>query len=512
MLYELCYPWQKAIIDKFKARDSLGLFLDMGLGKTLISLAFAEQNECDKLLIVTINGKAKETEKISDSWLGWASQSNIPYKLTSKLTKKYCFDKSSADAFVINYESLFSREETNRGGVNLKESIKKFIESCGGHKVAIIIDESHKVKNLSSLQTKAIIQIKRELTRISSKTYTYLLTGTPFTTGFIDLHAQLKILGCGMTKTEFVDNFCVRGNLPGLYGWQQPIVGYKNLDNLYDLVHQYAITIKSNEVISLPQQVFIEHKLPTSNYFELLTKEYVEKKKLIDELKKRGDSDTIKRVDLTFEKTRNPYYRNLGYPDIKWSAETVGTFWLRSRQISIGFQGNGEEFKWYDRSRLDALKEFLTNHEDNYLLFYNFTPELLEIYDICDKLGYKIDIYCGEVKSLCYYEEYKSMSDEERLTNKKRIILANFASGSTGMNWQCYNKCIIFSIPLYKDYEQGIKRIHRTGQKETVFYHVFYQKNWLDIGMRKSLDKCTQYSQDMFDADLAKTSILKGEN
>ena len=35
---------------------------------------------------------------------------------------------------------------------------------------------------------------------------------------------------------------------------------------------------------------------------------------------------------------------------------------------------------------------------------------------------------------------------------------------------------ILFDIPLYKDYEQGIKRINRIGQKETCIYHIFYQK------------------------------------
>ena len=132
----------------------------------------------------------------------------------------------------------------------MKNNIKKFIDSCVGHNVAIIVDESHKMKNLQSLQTGAIFLIKRLLMITANKVYTYLLTGTPFTTGYIDLYTQLKMLGNEETKTSFVDRFCVRGNLPGLLGWQQPIVGYKNLDELYRLIHKYAITIKSEAVIS----------------------------------------------------------------------------------------------------------------------------------------------------------------------------------------------------------------------------------------------------------------------
>ena len=154
------------------------------------------------------------------------------------------------------------------------------------------------------------------------------------------------------------------------------------------------------------------------------------------------------------------------------------------------------------------MEHFLETNENNYLLFYNYTPELIEIYNICEKLGYNIDVYCGEIKSLKFYNDYVNMKEEERLINHHNIILANFASGSTGMNWQEYNNCIIFSCPIYKDYEQGIKRIHRLGQKQTTFYHFFYQKNWLDEGMNKALQEKVDYSTDMFESDLKRIQNL----
>ena len=177
----------------------------------------------------------------------------------------------------------------------------------------------------------------------------------------------------------------------------------------------------------------------------------------------------------------------MDYPDTKYLAETTGAFWLRSRQISIGFLGNAGECEWYDTTRLKSLEKFLSENEDNYVLFYNFTPELLEIYSICEKLGYNIDVYSGEVKSTFFYEKYSHQSEEEQLINKKNIILANFASGSTGMNWQNYHQCILFSIPLFKDYTQALARIYRIGQKDLVVYHTFYQNNWLDKSMIKAL-------------------------
>lgn len=464
MIYSVLYDWQKNLVNKYKDRNAYGLYLDMGLGKTPLSLAFAEQNECTKVIVITINSKAIESKDVKGSWLNWASKSDIQYKFYNKNSKDIPSEEESS-LLIINYESLFVRKEEDKiAKVTIKDNVVKFLQSCEGHKVAVIIDESHKLKNLKSLQTEAIYKIKKALDQISKKTYIYLLSGTPFTVGYVDLYSQLKLLGYPDSKTSFQDKYCIRGCLPGLLGWQQPIIGYKNLDDLYDTVHKYAVTIKSEEVLDLPDKVFIEHTSKKSEEFALFTSDKYEGNKII----RFADKLALKQVFEGFNtksKVNNPFFRNINYPDLKWLADTAGSFWLRCRQLSIGFQGNAEEAKWFDRTRLNQLRAFLKDNPDNYVLFYNYTPELIEIFNICEELEYNIDVYCGEVKSLNNYESYIKMNDSQKLNNKKNVIIANFVSGSTGMNWQEYDKCIIFSVPLYKDWEQGLKRIHRIGQK-----------------------------------------------
>ena len=506
-LYEKLFDYQKNIVDKFKDRDSFGLFLDMGLGKTILSLAFAEVNKCNKVIVITINAKAEESENLQDSWIGWAKQSDIQY-IFHKKHSDIQFKVEQNDFLIVNYESLFSRAKDKKQKVQLKQNILDFIYSCTNNNVAIIVDESHKMKNLKSLQTEAIFKIKTYLKMQARKVYSYLLTGTPFTTGYIDLYSQLKMLGYPDTKTNFIDRYCIRGNLPGLLGWQQPIVGYKNIDELYRLIHNYAITIRSEEVISLPEQIFVYHSNECSHSFEMLTTEYVKGTEVVEENKThKSKISDIKQYD-TEHKVGNPYFRNIAYPDLKWIAETNGTFWLRARELSIGFQGNSEDAEWYDESRMNSIKSFLERNFDNYVIFYNYTPELMKLFDICESLGYNVDVFCGEIKSLFFYERFCNMTESEKLVNKGNVIIANFASGSTGMNWQNYSKVIIASTPLYKDYAQAIKRVHRPGQKERVFYHIFYQKNWLDYSMQKALKEQKQYSQDMYDADLVRINQI----
>ena len=481
------------------------------MGKTILSLAFAEVNNCTKVIIITINAKAEESLAIKDSWLGWANQSSIQYISHNKHSDTPCRVEQN-DLLLVNYESLFVRTKNRKQKVQLKDNIIDFIYSCVGHNVAIIVDESHKMKNLKSMQTEAIFRIKQCLQMQANRVYTYLLTGTPFTTGYVDLYSQLRMLGYPDTKTNFVDRYCIKGNLPGLLGRQQPIVGYKNIDELYRLLHSYAITIKSDDVMTLPEQIFIQHPLEISHSFTMLTTEFINGKEIVLE----NQQHCKKIVDIQQynhdKKLPNPYFRNIAYPDLKWTAETNGTFWLRAREISIGFQGNAEDFEWFDKTRINAIKSFLERNVDNYVIFYNYTPELLELFTVCEELGYNIDVFCGEIKSLHFYEEFCNLSESEKLIRKGNVILSNFASGSTGMNWQQYNKVIIASTPLYKDYAQAIKRVHRPGQKERVFYHNFFQKNWLDYSMQKALKEQKQYSQDMYEADLQRiNNIMKTE-
>lgn len=493
MIYNELFDWQKEIVNKYQHKTRFGFFLDMGLGKTPISLAMAEINKCDKILIITLNSKATENESISGSFHQWASKID-GMRIIHK--HKPNFNLNNKECFIINYESIISRKNSKNVYSDVME---KFILSCKNQKVAVILDESHKIKSLNSKQSKASKKIITMLEFYSLKTYVYLLTGTPFTQGFIDLYSQLKVLGYTQNKNVFMDNYCIRGRVPGLLEWQQPIVGYKNIDNLFKVLHNYAITTMSKEVINLPEQVFIYHKLNKTNTMDLISYEKLKDFRIVEELISR------KSKNLYTKGMPNPFYRNLGFPDEKYLAYTAGLFYLRSRQASIGFQGNALEADWYDESRFDEIRKFLKENEDNYVIFYNYTPELYKLYEICEELGYKIDIYCGEVKSLKFYEAYEKMTNSEKINADKRVIISNFSSGSTGKNWQEYNHCIMSSLPVYKDYAQALKRQHRIGQSKPVFYHIFYQNNYLDNSMLESLKKKENYNEDMFKFELSKS-------
>lgn len=500
-IYNKLYDWQRDIVDFAAAKPAFGLFLDMGLGKTVQGLALAEKVNAEKILIVTKKSKVLETADTPGSWQHWAQSLDGFFLINNKKPE---FIESRKEVFVTNYEAVYQRSSDVRG-VALKQLYTDFAKSCRHKSVCLILDESHCIKDSSTTQAKALFQLKRELQFYSSSFHTYLLTGTPFTTGFIDIYNQLKFMGCPMTKQEFKDRFCKLGNIRGLLGWQQPIVGYKNLPELYDLIHQYAITIKSADVIKLPPQIFTTEFCPESIHFTSLTRERLTEE-ILDSLNRERAKDGLPILPASYEpyhvsksSVLNPWCRNVSYPDSLWVCDTPALLWLRARQLSIGFQGNESGYMWFDRTRLNRIKSYLESNPGNYVLFYNYTPEFYELFDICERLGYNVDCYNGEVKSLHFYEKFSKQSPEEQAVNQKNIILSNFASGSVGMNWQLYNKCIIASLPLYKDWAQGLKRVHRVGSGDPVYYTVFLGDNWLDKEMWKALQSGTDYSQQMFD-------------
>lgn len=518
MLYDKLYDWQKPIVDALSEKRAYGLFLDMGLGKTVQALAIAEKLESTKILVITKNAKACETVDTPGSWHRWSLELD-GFQILSKKDQPRRYDSSDRIIYIINYEAVFDRSTPgNKGDIRLKQEMLSFIDLCKNQRVTLILDESHSIKDASTSQAKALAKIKSLLKLKALDLHTYLLTGTPFTTGFIDLYNQLKFLGCPMKKAEFKDRFCVIGNVRGLLGWQQPIVGYKHLDELYALIHQYAVTIKTEAIelltaktpqkITLPDQVFEKHLISSYKDFKYLTKKTISADEFdtLNRARKQEGlpyfGDDYEPALISESRIVNPWWRNAGAPLNDFAADTPALLWLRARQLSIGFQGSEDGYLWFDDARMKAIEKFLDEHRDNYVLFYNYVPEFLKLFDIADGLGYNVDVYNGPIKSLHFYEKFARQSEADRLINKGNIILANFASGSTGMNWQLYNKCVIASLPLYKDWAQGLKRVHRIGSTDTVVYHLFIGDNWLDSDMWDSLQEGVEYSEELFNRKL----------
>lgn len=458
MIYDMLFDWQQELVDKNKHRSTIGWGLDMGLGKTIIALAMAEVKECSNLLIITLATKKTEQVDIEGSFLYWLEKYN------PELNVKYV---------LTNLESLYRKDKEaislrKKQGILLKPEILEFIERSKTEKSAIIIDESHKIKTFSSLNNRSVKLIKTKMKNYKLELIE-LLSGTPFKRGYEEILTQIQYLGSKMTKTLFEEKYCIKDNKPGLTGWQQNIIGYRDQDEIMSIIHKFFITMRSEEVVNLPEFRFIDVVVPVSEEFKLFDREFIGGKP-------------------------NRSYRNMaGY-----EARTAGEAYLRSRQLTSGFLGSAESYVQLETSKLKALRELLVKQPDNYLLFYNYTPEMYEIFKLAKELGYDIDIYCGEFKSERFYTEY---DPDDLFDTRKRILITNYASGAAAKNWQKYNKTILYSTPNHGDYAQAIRRNRRIGSKNSITYYRFKMNCWIDKKRWEAIDKGIEYTSAMYDFD-----------
>lgn len=220
MIYNKLYDYQKKIVDSRKDYESHALFMDMGTGKTITSLALFEQSGLKKILIICIVSKREDWyEEIK-------TNCNIESTILDKgTTKNKELLKNGSNSYIVNFESCW----------RLDKDLLDLIDEDW----FIIIDESHKIKNTKS-------KIGKFVNKLRTKTYgKCILTGTPQNQGYIDYYNQLRFIDVLMMKEiEFKREYCVYelSSFGGRYVNQ--LVGYKNTQELDRIINENCIFFK----------------------------------------------------------------------------------------------------------------------------------------------------------------------------------------------------------------------------------------------------------------------------
>jgi len=517
-LYNSLYDWQKPFIDtlveKFNIEENptdyskFGFFLRMGIGKTKLMTAMGELHDSDCIIVTSILPKVLEENikgsfgeelelagyKVYYSHLLYKPAPLKPYKngkprIRKEGTEPYRAEQYYAEfmddfmnkrkiAYVNNYDSIMTNDGFGifhllaGGNKGSKVNVQKKYGLIEGYKnITWVFDESHKIKSKDSqisMRIHSMLTSKHApgLTVIRDNYFkenirhVYLGTGTPFTVGYVDLYQQLNILGHTWEYNDFFDEYFAKHfNI-----YAKAIKDYKNVDQLLDIVEQYAFFAR------------------TENYYPFLP----ERRTTILWAKRDVSYDL-----MSLDTKTNIHYRVYD----NYICDTPSLFKLRLRQLASGFMGNADESKYYSTWKLDKLQEILEDSEDNYVIFYNYTPELFMLMSIAEDLGYVYDVYNGSIKDLSYFYS-------DKIKNKK-LILANIASGSTGLNLQAYKNAIFYSLPdVWSDFEQGVGRIERTGQESPfVDVYVLMAIDTVEGRIWDSLMKGKDYTDKMFERD-----------
>lgn len=416
MIYDLLYNYQKNIVNDLKDFNSCALFMDVGTGKSITSLAMYEQkviqNKCSKLLIICLCAKLNEWKCDCEKWFPF-SKTII---LDGKKKTKEDFRNGDFDIAIINFEKTWRNDDLY------------MIDNS----YYIIIDESHKIKE----STTKVGKFMRKLSVLTR--YKCILTATPMGNGYIDLYNQLYFLGLiDISLNMFKEKYCNEQLVyyPGMRPFRK-IVGYRNTEYLDNLTNKYARYYERKiDDDLIPSEIVIPFEL--DKHYNKIAKDRVYEDISLDKV-------TSKRLGL--------------------KALCSGT--LMGKAL-VDVNGNLNRLYQLNTDKLDWVKSFLDDFKDRVVIFYMYDHQRDQLYDMISKTKRHVARYCADYK-------------EDDIFNKfdDTVVLVQYKSGSTGVDWlkQSY-VCIFYSLPdSYIDFYQAKGRINRVGQTKKPLYYLLVTK------------------------------------
>ncbi|EKZ4483583.1 DEAD/DEAH box helicase [Listeria monocytogenes] len=421
----VAHDYQEYAINKITATPRCGLFLDMGMGKTVTTLTAISELmynllEVSKVLVIAPLRVAEDTwSRETEKW------SHTAFLQVSKILgpaecRKEALNQR-ADIYVINRENL----------AWLVDYLGKNWDFD-----MVVVDEFSSFKNSKSQRFKALRKVLPKIKRLVG------LTGTPAPNTLLDLWPQIYLLDrgerLGKTKRAYLDKYFTPGARNG-----HVIFEWRLKSGAEDLIHQrisdICVSMKAEDWLEMPERIdnTISIKLPSrarAQYSEL-EKEFL----------------------LEFE-----------HSDVV--ADSAAVLSNKLLQLANGaIYDENQEYQEIHNKKLEALADIIEE---------SVGQPVLVLY------SYKHD----EKRILNHLKQYKpekikdSRSIRKWNAGKTRVLLAHPASAGHGLNLQDGGHIVVWfgltwSLELY---QQANARLFRQGQKKSVIVHHIVAKDTLD--------------------------------
>lgn len=296
----------------------------------------------------------------------------------------------------------------------LQEQLKK------GHISMIIADEIHNCKNSASQQGRALLALDCD--------YKVALTGTPIMNKPVDAYTPINWLGFDKhSYYAFEKHYCIKGGFGN-----HAIVGYKNLNDLQDVLNKCMLRRLKSEVLDLPNKIYI------NDYVEMTTAQT----KLYEDILE-GITKDIDKIALS----PNPL-----------------TMLIRLRQVT----GNPSllSSKVVCNPKIDRMMEIVEEVVENggkCLVYSNWTNILSPAFEALFKANYKPASYTGQNKDTSESEKERFMNDPSC-----KVLVGTIDAMGVGLTLTAANTVIFLDEPWNRaKKDQCEDRVHRIGTKES---------------------------------------------
>lgn len=236
------HDYQRYAIEYILAHPIAAVFLDMGLGKTSITLTALEQLlfdrfEAHRVLIIAPLRVARDTWP--DELKKWDHLQNLRMSVAvGNAEERMAALKQEADLYVIN-----------------RENVKWLIEESGQRFDfdTVVIDELSSFKNYQAKRFRALMKVRSRMRRVIA------LTGTPSSNGLMDLWAEFRLLDMGQRLGRYIGDYRARYFTPDKRNGMQ-VFSYRPLPGadkvIYDRISDITISMRSTDHLKMPPLMF----------------------------------------------------------------------------------------------------------------------------------------------------------------------------------------------------------------------------------------------------------------
>lgn len=442
--------YQRYSTQKMLENKRYGIFLDMGLGKGIISLTainilLYEQFEVSKVLVVA--PKLVATKTWPDEIQAWEHTKHLTVSvITGNEKERIAALKVKADIYTIGCDSITWL-------VGYYQAKWPFD--------MVVIDESSKFKNPQSQRFKSLKKVRKLIDRL------YILTGTPAPNGLRDLWSQIWLLDegtrLGLTMTKFTDTFFTADKRNAQQVFTYKLKDKSGEQQIYDLISDICISMKTDDYVKLPERIDRTREIHLSA--EAMTGYKAFEKEQVMEL--------------------------IGGQEI--TAANAAALMNKLLQYANGaVYDNEQERNWHvvHDEKLEMLEaDIEAANGVPFLLFYQFKHDQARIME--------------KFKHLKPVNVKEEGAIEAWNRGEIPLMLLHAKSGGHGLNLQFGGNLVgWYGVPWsLEEYLQGVKRVHRRGQKHDHVMNLRYLvKGTVDELVMARLEDKTETQESLLDA------------
>jgi SNF2 family DNA or RNA helicase len=283
------YPYQSQAVLFADAVRNVLFALDMGTGKSVISISFAEFNNFNKVFVITPKSlKFNYYDEINKFTHAKAHVINW---------KKNEYSIEEAKYIIINYDFFRS-----------KNSIEKF-EKLGINNIeCLILDECHRIKNEKSQTYNNIKDIFGDEIFLNNTPCKVFMSGTPMNNRAYELYSVMNMLSPldFPNKTSFYQDYCGMTYNPNSFEQWDYDPEQTNFESLYEKISPYIFRKRKEEVLK-----FLPGKTYDRIIFELSSKERKQYNDILNEVKEDLDGNLVKINPMTAMLKVRQYLSNI---------------------------------------------------------------------------------------------------------------------------------------------------------------------------------------------------------